>query len=102
MVDCQVKKEDGDNYKSKNIFYIDLGYINYSTNSHMTTPTEELAIQNIDHLDYPNYNSSKDCISEFYSNESGHFGELLNLASNPKVDSLYDNGIWNFEDYFTI
>jgi hypothetical protein len=79
------------------------GYINYSTNSLLTTPNEEMVIQNIEQLERPSYHSSKECVSEFYSHDSGHFGELLNI-NDTKVEGLYDNVnyIWNFEDYFTI
>jgi hypothetical protein len=64
--------------------------------------TDELVIQSIDHVENKNY--TKDCISEYYSNETCQFNELLNYGEMKIDDTIYDNGnyIWNFEDYFTI
>jgi hypothetical protein len=78
-----------------------VNYANYSTHSsNFTSPSDDLVIQSIDHLDNRNY--SKDCVSDFYSNESPHFNDIMNC--DIKVDDTFENGtyLWNIEDYFTI
>jgi hypothetical protein len=83
-----------------------MNYGNYSTNSHLTTPHDELVIQSIEHIDAKNYHSSMSRDCDFYNNnDSSQFNELLQYNGDMKVeDTIYENGtyLWNFEDYFTI
>jgi hypothetical protein len=91
-------KKETEDYKPN------IGYINYSSNSHITTPTEDLNIHNIDNFENLNYQPQKDYISKLY-NETEQLADILNLNGDPKYEmDLYDNAnyLWNIEDYFTI
>jgi len=98
--DLIISKQD-----SEESYRTTMNYGNYSTNSHLTTPHDELVIQSIEHIDSKNYHSSMSRDCDFYNNDSSQFNELLQYNGEMKVeDTMYENGtyLWNFEDYFTI